>query len=185
MFSSFDTVETPPPPPSEKTFLTLEDLMRDLSQRMEKGGYKVVKARSHRGRLGGADTPGNDIVRCDLACKRGGRPYRCMATKLKTTTKKTNCPWKAKAVHRKSASAWVLTIICDEHNHDPGTPEPLSPTGEAEGDVESEMEDEDENDNEIHNDNGHDMELHDDADHGEETATSESMHFMMSSPVHS
>ncbi|KAL7793032.1 hypothetical protein V8C37DRAFT_110197 [Trichoderma ceciliae] len=114
--------------PHAGVFNTYEELIKDLNGRMEKEGYKIVKARSHRSRMGGADIPGNDIVRCDLVCDRGGRPYKCMATKHKTTTKKTDCPWKAKAVNRKSIGGWVLTISCDQHNHAPGTPEPPTPS---------------------------------------------------------
>jgi hypothetical protein len=114
--------------PHAGVFSTYDELIKDLNGRMEKEGYKIVKARSHRSRMGGADIPGNDIVRCDLVCDRGGRPYKCMATKHKTTTKKTDCPWKAKAVNRKSIGGWVLTISCDQHNHAPGTPEPPTPT---------------------------------------------------------
>ncbi|PHH73082.1 hypothetical protein CDD80_4066 [Ophiocordyceps camponoti-rufipedis] len=103
-------------------YASCEDLMRDLNSRAEKEGYKIVKARSDRSR------PGGPIIRADLVCERGGRPYRCQATKHKTSTKKTNCPWKAKAVDRKLLGGWVLTIICDHHNHEPGTPEPPTPS---------------------------------------------------------
>ena len=105
-------------------YKTYEELFGDLSTRMQSEGYKVVKARSHRGKIGGSDVPGNEMVRCDLVCDRGGRPYKCLATKHKTSTKKTDCPWKAKAVNRKMMGGWVLTVICDQHNHEPGTPEP-------------------------------------------------------------
>ncbi len=105
-------------------YKTYEELFSDLNGRMQSDGYKVVKARSHRGKIGGSDVPGNEMVRCDLVCDRGGRPYKCLATKHKTSTKKTDCPWKAKAVNRKMMGGWVLTIMCDQHNHEPGTPEP-------------------------------------------------------------
>lgn len=120
---------TPAPQAPGPTYVykTYEDLFADLSLRMQSDGYKVVKARSHRGKIGGADVPGNEMVRCDLVCDRGGRPYKCLATKHKTSTKKTDCPWKAKAVNRKMMGGWVLTVICDQHNHEPGTPEPPSP----------------------------------------------------------
>ncbi|KHN94078.1 uncharacterized protein MAM_08087 [Metarhizium album ARSEF 1941] len=55
----------------------------------------------------------NEIVRCDLVCSRGGRSYKSTATKQKAHTKKTGCPWKAKAV------------FCNQHNHEAATPEPL------------------------------------------------------------
>ncbi|KOS20900.1 hypothetical protein ESCO_004527 [Escovopsis weberi] len=127
--------------PHSGVFDTYEDLMKELNGRMEKEGYKIVKARSHRSRMGGADIPGNEIVRCDLVCDRGGRPYKCMATKHKTTTKKTDCPWKAKAVNRKTIGGWVLTISCDQHNHAPGTPEPPTPS-EASDDEANNVEEE-------------------------------------------
>ncbi|CEJ93763.1 hypothetical protein VHEMI09332 [[Torrubiella] hemipterigena] len=129
--------------PSSGVSATYEDLFASLQDRMEKEGYKVVKARSHRARLGGADVPGNDIIRIDLVCDRGGRPYKCQATKHKTSTKKTDCPWKAKAVNRKSAGGWVLTIVCDQHNHQPGTPEPPTPSEVSEHEPVSMMEDDD------------------------------------------
>lgn len=117
--------------PHAGVFSTYEDLFLELSKRAEKEGYKIVKARSHRAKTGGADVPGNEIIRCDLVCDRGGRPYICTATKHRTSTKKTDCPWKAKAVHRKAAGGWLLTISCDQHNHEPGTPEPPSPSPPA------------------------------------------------------
>ncbi|RBA17363.1 hypothetical protein FPRO05_02087 [Fusarium proliferatum] len=128
MFGILETVQVP----HSGIYNSYEELFKQLSDGMEKEGYKIVKARSHRGKVGGADVPGNDIVRCDLVCDRGGRPYRCMATKHKTTTKKTDCPWKAKAVHRKTMGGWVLTITCDQHNHEPGTPEPPTPEAASE-----------------------------------------------------
>lgn len=117
--------------PHSGIYASCEELMRDLNTRAEKEGYKIVKARSHRSR------PGAPIVRADLVCERGGGPYRCQATKHKTSTKKTNCPWKAKAVDRKLVGGWVLTLICDHHNHEPGTPEPPTPSeGSQAGDIE-------------------------------------------------
>ncbi|OAQ59597.1 transcription factor, FAR1-related protein [Pochonia chlamydosporia 170] len=110
-------------------FDTYDDLILDLNRRMERQGYKIVKARSHRNKIGGGDVAENEIVRCDLVCDRGGRPYKSTATKHKTHTKKTGCPWKAKAVNRKSAGGWILTIFCNEHNHEAGTPEPPSLPG--------------------------------------------------------
>jgi hypothetical protein len=44
-------------------YSSYEGLLRDLNQSMEKEGYKIVKARSHRGKLGGAQVVGNEIVR--------------------------------------------------------------------------------------------------------------------------
>ncbi|KAF4594865.1 Transcription factor, FAR1-related protein [Ophiocordyceps camponoti-floridani] len=118
MFGILEAVSVP----HSGVYASCEDLMRDLNSRAEKEGYKIVKARSDRSR------PGGPIIRADLVCERGGRPYRCQATKHKTSTKKTNCPWKAKAVDRKLLGGWVLTIICDHHNHEPGTPEPPTPS---------------------------------------------------------
>jgi hypothetical protein len=111
---------------------TYEDLIRDLSDRAAKDGYKIVKARSHRARVNGTEQSSSEMIRCDLVCDRGGRPYKCQATKHKTTTKKTNCPWKAKAVNRKTMGGWVLTVVCDQHNHEPGTPEPPTPSEASE-----------------------------------------------------
>jgi hypothetical protein len=128
-------------PQSGGVYKTYEDLAKDLNNRMEKEGYKIVKARSHRNRGAADNIPENRIVRCDLVCDRGGRPYKCMATKHKTSTKKTNCPWSAKAVFRKAIQGWILTILCDQHNHEPGTPEPPTP---SEGSVVDEEEDADE-----------------------------------------
>ncbi|KAG5947519.1 hypothetical protein E4U53_006415 [Claviceps sorghi] len=112
--------------PHSGIFNTYEDLILHLNKYMERQGFKIVKTRSHRRKPGG-DAPGNEIVRCDLVCDRGGRAYKCLATKHKTKTKKTDCPWKAKAVHQKGAGGWVLTILCDQHNHEAGTPEPPTP----------------------------------------------------------
>ncbi|KAE9567500.1 hypothetical protein CGMCC3_g16318 [Colletotrichum fructicola] len=117
-----------------KTYTSFEELFAALKARMQKDGYKVVKSRTHRNKVGGTYEKGSEVVRCDLVCDRGGQPYKCTATQLKTTTKKTNCPWKAKAVNRKTMGAWLLTVICDEHNHEPRTPDP--PTDEEDADAE-------------------------------------------------
>ncbi|KAF6796943.1 hypothetical protein CSOJ01_13112 [Colletotrichum sojae] len=117
-----------------KTYTSFEELFAALKARMQKDGYKVVKSRTHRNKVGGTYEKGSEVVRCDLVCDRGGQPYKCTATQLKTTTKKTDCPWKAKAVNRKTMGAWLLTIICDEHNHEPRTPDP--PTDEEDVDAE-------------------------------------------------
>ncbi|RDA83925.1 hypothetical protein CP532_3652 [Ophiocordyceps camponoti-leonardi (nom. inval.)] len=122
MFGILEAVSVP----HTGIYPSCDDLMRDLNSRAEKEGYKIVKARSDRSK------PGGPIIRADLVCERGGRPYRCQATKHKTSTKKTNCPWKAKAVDRKSLGGWVLTVICDHHNHEPGTPEPPTPSEASE-----------------------------------------------------
>lgn len=124
--------------PHDGVFDTFEDLMRALNDRASKEGYKIVKARSHRVRIVGTDPHSNPMNRCDLVCDRGGRPYKSMATKHKTSTKKTDCPWKAKAVLRKTIGGWVLTIMCDQHNHEPGTPEPPTPPAVEEEDGEGE-----------------------------------------------
>ncbi|CRK38914.1 hypothetical protein BN1708_007893, partial [Verticillium longisporum] len=124
---------------SGQTFPTFDDLFKDLKATMQKDGYKVVKSRTHRNKVAGNYEKGSEVVRCDLVCDRGGQPYKCTATQLKTTTKKTNCPWRAKAVNRKTLGAWVLTVICDQHNHEPRTPEPPSDEEEADADGDAEI----------------------------------------------
>ncbi|ATY63607.1 hypothetical protein CCM_06846 [Cordyceps militaris CM01] len=113
--------------PRTGVFDTYDNLVDNLNERMVKDGYKIVKSRSHRARVVGPDGPSMEMIRADLVCDRGGRPYKSVATERKTSTKKTGCPWKAKAVKRKTVGGWVLTMVCDEHNHEPGTPEPPSP----------------------------------------------------------
>ncbi|KAG6040891.1 hypothetical protein E4U41_006739 [Claviceps citrina] len=135
MFGILETAAVP----SSGVYNTYEDLILDLNKKMERQGFKIVKARSHRRKPGG-DAPGNEIVRCDLVCDRGGRSYRCQATKHKSKTKKTDCPWKAKAVHRQAAGGWVLTILCNEHNHESGTPElPTPAVGLSDAEDEAEV----------------------------------------------
>ena len=125
MFDIIDsTISSSKPAEGTEVFRSYDDLFAALSQRVAKAGFKVVKARSHRSRVNGTELPTNDIIRIDLVCDRGGRAYQCHATKHKTTTKKTGCPWKAKAVNRRSAGGWDLTIRNNSHNHAPGTPEP-------------------------------------------------------------
>ncbi|GKT63008.1 far1 DNA-binding domain protein [Colletotrichum tofieldiae] len=115
-------------------YASFDELFAALKSRMQKDGYKVVKSRTHRNKVGGTYEKGSEVVRCDLVCDRGGQPYKCTATQLKTSTKKTNCPWKAKAVNRKTLGKWILTIICSEHNHEARTPDP--PTDEEDADAE-------------------------------------------------
>ena len=126
--------------PQSSIFNSYDDLILELNRGMERDGYRVVKQRTHRAKGGAEDADGepNEVVRCDLVCHRGGRPYKCMATKHKTKTKKTDCPWRAKAVKRKTVGGWVLTIHCDEHNHEPepaanGGRAPSGTTGNREG----------------------------------------------------
>ncbi|KAF1729742.1 hypothetical protein CRV24_010281 [Beauveria bassiana] len=111
MFGILESVATP----RAGVYSSYEDLIENLNERMEKEGYKIVKSRSHRAYVGGADVPNNGIIRCDLVCNRGGRAYKSEATQRKTTTKKTGCPWKAKAVHRKTLGGgclpWPATSI--------------------------------------------------------------------------
>jgi FAR1 DNA-binding domain len=126
---------------TSETFKSFEELFHALKARMAHEGYKIVKSRTHRYKTGGQYAKGGEIVRCDLVCDRGGQPYKCQATRLKTSTKKTDCPWKAKAVNRKTLGAWVLTVLCDEHNHEPRTPEPPS-DGEQDADAEADAENE-------------------------------------------
>lgn len=125
-----------------QTYRSFDELFNDIKKRMAHDGYRVVKSRTHRYKSGNTYAENAEVVRCDLVCDRGGQPYKCQATRLKTTTKKTDCPWKAKAVNRKTLGAWVLTIICDEHNHEPRTPEPPSDNeqdAEAEVDAEGDV----------------------------------------------
>jgi hypothetical protein len=132
MFGILEAIKVP----EEGIYSSYNELFEDISGRMQKDGYKIVKERSHRSRTVGGSITENEIIRVDLACNRGGRPYRSSAKKHRSSTKKTGCPWKAKAVHRKSAGGWVLTMVCDQHNHEPGTPEPPTPPERNDADEE-------------------------------------------------
>ncbi|TQW00900.1 WD domain-containing protein [Cordyceps javanica] len=60
--------------PRAGVYHSYRDLIENLNERMEKEGYRIVKARSHRSRMGGADVPNNDIIRCDLHNHEPGTP---------------------------------------------------------------------------------------------------------------
>ncbi|KAH7312575.1 hypothetical protein B0I35DRAFT_437318 [Stachybotrys elegans] len=140
MFGILQAINVPPVKftPQPGLYESYDELIAELSGRMEKDGYKVVKNRSHRAVVPGISDNDKMLIRCDLVCDRGGAPYKCQAKKLKTSTKKTNCPWSARAQYRKQVNGWTLAIICDQHNHEPGTPEP--PTLSEKGDDEDEDE---------------------------------------------
>ena len=108
---------------AEVVYRSYDDLYDQLHRRMAADGYKLVRERSHRDKTKGAVAVPPEPIRVDLVCDRGGRPHQSMATRRRSSTKKTGCPWKAKAVRRKAWGGWILTILCGDHNHEPRSPD--------------------------------------------------------------
>ncbi|KAJ3496364.1 hypothetical protein NLG97_g2713 [Lecanicillium saksenae] len=102
--SSPDATGTPPPallPPPEGIFRSFDDLMASVQRVAKDQGYGIVKLRASNYREG-------KPTRYDLVCDRGGVKYSSTAKKRNPSTRKIDCPFRAKAEPR--------------HNHEPRVP---------------------------------------------------------------
>ncbi|KAL6364123.1 hypothetical protein LRP88_02039 [Fusarium phalaenopsidis] len=100
-------------PPPEGVFSTYDDLMAAV-QRVAKGqGYRIVKLRASNYCRG-------KPTRYDLVCDCGGVKYNSTAKKRNPSTRKTDCPFRAKAVRRADYGyRWHFTVQTGDHNHTP------------------------------------------------------------------
>ncbi|PTB81676.1 hypothetical protein M440DRAFT_1435400 [Trichoderma longibrachiatum ATCC 18648] len=109
---------TPPPallPPPEGIFRTFDDLMASVQRVAKDQGYGIVKLRASNYRDG-------KPTRYDLVCDRGGVKYNSTAKKRNPSTRKIDCPFRAKAVCEENAplatSIRSFTNKLDRLSHD-------------------------------------------------------------------
>jgi len=104
-------------------FSSWEVLWHHVSSIADKHGYRVTKRRSSAYKDGKAG-------RFDLACDHGGNEYKSVATQRASHSRKTNCPWSARAVCLRSmGSQWKFVVVNGSHNHPPR--DPNAPAGGA------------------------------------------------------
>lgn len=79
-------------------------------------GYSIVKRRPSNYKNGISR-------RYDVSCVAGGQAYRSVSTgQRRVTTKKTSCPWKAKALQSATNDRWFFYQQDARHNHNPIQP---------------------------------------------------------------
>jgi len=79
-------------------------------------GYGVVKLRASNYRDG-------KPTRYDLVCDRGGVKYNSTAKKRNPSTRKVDCPWRAKAVCEVQLNnQWRFAVQDSRHNHEARVP---------------------------------------------------------------
>ncbi|KAL1897245.1 hypothetical protein Cpir12675_002427 [Ceratocystis pirilliformis] len=109
----------PPPallPPPEGIYRSFEDLLSSVQRIAKDQGYGVVKLRASNYRDGRP-------TRYDLVCDRGGVKYNSTAKKRNPSTRKIDCPWRAKAVCEvQLGNQWRFAVQEPRHNHEPRVP---------------------------------------------------------------
>lgn len=103
----------PPANCSDEGFESFEELFEFYNCWAKRQGFAILRRRPGNYRNGAP-------CRYDLACEAGGLVRPSASTGLrKVTSKKTACPWKAKALSRASIGRWFLELIDGTHNHGP------------------------------------------------------------------
>ncbi|KAH8198039.1 hypothetical protein TruAng_007814 [Truncatella angustata] len=103
-------------PPPEGIYRTFEDLLTAVQRVAKDQGYGVVKLRASNYRDG-------KPTRYDLVCDRGGVKYNSTAKKRNPSTRKVDCPWRAKAVCEVSLqNQWRFAVQDSRHNHEARVP---------------------------------------------------------------
>lgn len=107
---------SPPPallPPPEGIFRSFDDLMSSVQRVAKDQGYGIVKLRASNYRDG-------KPTRYDLVCDRGGVKYSSTAKKRNPSTRKIDCPFRAKAVCEvQLGNQWRFAVQEARHNHEP------------------------------------------------------------------
>jgi hypothetical protein len=115
----FTMPNTPPPallPPPEGIFRSFDDLMASVQRVAKDQGYGIVKLRASNYRDG-------KPTRYDLVCDRGGVKYNSTAKKRNPSTRKIDCPFRAKAVCEvQLGNQWRFALQEARHNHEPRVP---------------------------------------------------------------
>jgi hypothetical protein len=103
-------------PPPEGIYRSFEDLLTAVQRVAKDQGYGVVKLRASNYRDGRP-------TRYDLVCDRGGVKYSSTAKKRNPSTRKVDCPWRAKAVCEvQLGNQWRFAVQEPRHNHEPRLP---------------------------------------------------------------
>ena len=103
----------PPTNFPDEGFGTFEELFEFANSCAKKQGFAILRRRPANYRNG---VP----CRYDLTCEAGGLVRPSASTGLrKVTSKKTSCPWKAKAIAKVSIGRWFFDLIDGTHNHGP------------------------------------------------------------------
>ncbi|KAK4447043.1 hypothetical protein QBC34DRAFT_440311 [Podospora aff. communis PSN243] len=99
-------------PPPEGIYRTFEELLGSVQKVAKDQGYGVVKLRASNYREG-------KPTRYDLVCDRGGVKYNSTAKKRNPSTRKVDCPWRAKAVCEVNlGNQWRFAVQESRHNHE-------------------------------------------------------------------
>ncbi|KAL8845790.1 MAG: hypothetical protein Q9221_009070 [Calogaya cf. arnoldii] len=103
------------PPPTDRLFPTLAELLQATNKHAKAQGYAVNKART--------DKKGTDeVLKAYLRCERGG-VFKPSGNRTRhKPTLKTDCKFLATAVYRHEPAAWELVLKNPDHNHDPVEP---------------------------------------------------------------
>ncbi|KAI0004754.1 hypothetical protein F4779DRAFT_630295 [Xylariaceae sp. FL0662B] len=103
-------------PPPEGIYRSFEDLLTAVQRVAKDQGYGVVKLRASNYRDG-------KPTRYDLVCDRGGVKYNSTAKKRNPSTRKVDCPWRAKAVCEvQLGNQWRFAVQDSRHNHEARVP---------------------------------------------------------------
>ncbi|KAI0199906.1 hypothetical protein F4808DRAFT_430739 [Astrocystis sublimbata] len=103
-------------PPPEGIYRSFEDLLGAVQRVAKDQGYGVVKLRASNYRDG-------KPTRYDLVCDRGGVKYNSTAKKRNPSTRKVDCPWRAKAVCEVQLNnQWRFAVQDARHNHEARAP---------------------------------------------------------------
>ncbi|SPQ26092.1 66e95fbc-ff91-4f8d-aa97-3cf2b55d50cf [Thermothielavioides terrestris] len=104
------------PPPPEGIYRSFEDLLASVQRTAKEQGYSIVKLRASNYREG-------KPTRYDLVCDRGGVKYSSTAKKRNPSTRKVDCPWRAKAVCEVNLGhQWRFAVQEARHNHEARIP---------------------------------------------------------------
>jgi hypothetical protein len=113
-----DTPEPTLAPPPEGIFRSFEDLLGFVQRSAKDQGYGIVKLRASNYRDG-------KPTRYDLVCDRGGVKYNSTAKKRNPSTRKIDCPFRAKAVCEvQLGNQWRFAVQEARHNHEARLPAP-------------------------------------------------------------
>ncbi|OTA62072.1 hypothetical protein K449DRAFT_414700 [Hypoxylon sp. EC38] len=99
--------------PPEGIFPSFDSLIGSIQQVAKDQGFGIVKLRASNYR-------DHKPTRYDLVCDRGGVKYNSTAKKRNPSTRKVDCPWRAKAVCEvQLGNQWRFQVQNDQHNHEP------------------------------------------------------------------
>lgn len=103
-------------PPPEGIYRSFDDLLSAVQRVAKDNGYGIVKLRASNYRDA-------KPTRYDLVCDRGGVKYSSTAKKRNPSTRKVDCPFRAKAVCEVSLSnQWRFVVQEARHNHEARIP---------------------------------------------------------------